>query len=441
MSIVDYKLISPHKTSPRTEEIDTITIHCVVGQWTVERIGQHFAKPTRNASSNYGVGLDGKIGQYVEEGDRAWTTGGKDRKGKVIYVNGISGSMNDQRAITIEVASDTKKPYAVTDAAYEGLIRLLVDICQRHPLIGRLRWQNDKSLVGQVDKQNMTAHRWFSLKSCPGDYLYDRFGDIAARVNAKLDELEKENKTPVITEEKESLTFSVGDIVNFTGAKQYRSKDEDTYVVANPGRAKITALREDAKHPYHCRAVDTEGKFTRGVFGWVDADDVKSIEPITEEKVEVKEDVSSLVFRKGDIVKISSTAKYISGLRVPAWVRAKTWIVAEDTATDRALINKSTDGKHSINSYIYTTGLTLVSDDVEVVEEEWIPKVGDVVMFNGNVHYANANSLRGTTCRAGKAKITNIKLGNTKHPYHLVRVIGGKSNVYGWVDKDTFSKL
>ena len=89
-------------------------------------------------------------------------------------MNGISGADNDQRAITIEVASDTTDPYTITDEAYEGLIRLLVDICKRNPGIGRLRWQGDKSLVGQTDMQNMTVHRWFARKACPGDYLYDR---------------------------------------------------------------------------------------------------------------------------------------------------------------------------------------------------------------------------------------------------------------------------
>ena len=185
--LVDYTLISPNKTSPRRGEIDTITIHCVVGQCTVESLGALFAKSSRGASSNYGVGKDGRIGMYVEEKDRAWCSGGKDKNGNPIRVNGISGSDNDHRAITIEVASDTTHPYAVTDAAYEGLIRLLVDICKRNPGIKRLRWLGDKSLVGETDKQNMTVHRWFAYKSCPGDYLYERHSAIAEEVNRRLD--------------------------------------------------------------------------------------------------------------------------------------------------------------------------------------------------------------------------------------------------------------
>ena len=96
-----------------------------------------------------------------------------------------SSSSNDHRAITIEVASDTAHPYAVTDEAYNALIKLVADICKRNG-IKKLLWKADKSLIGQVDKQNMTVHRWFANKSCPGEYLYSRHSDIAAKVNALL---------------------------------------------------------------------------------------------------------------------------------------------------------------------------------------------------------------------------------------------------------------
>jgi hypothetical protein len=169
-SLVNYTKISPNKTSPRNHAIDTITIHCVVGQCTVETIGNVFAPSSRQASSNYGIGPDGRIGMYVEEKDRSWCS---------------SSSSNDNRAVTIEVASDTTEPYAVTDAAYEALIKLCADICKRNG-IKKLLWKADKSLIGQVDKQNMTVHRWFANKSCPGEYLYSRYADIANRVNAIL---------------------------------------------------------------------------------------------------------------------------------------------------------------------------------------------------------------------------------------------------------------
>lgn len=168
--LVDYVKISPNKNSPRNHKIDTITIHCVVGQLSVEALGNVFAPVSRQASSNYGVGPDGRIGMYVEEKDRSWCS---------------SNPENDHRAITIEVASDTTHPYAITDAAYRATVDLCADICKRNG-IKELKWKADKSLVGQVDKQNMTVHRWFAKKACPGDYIYNRLGQIANEVNAKL---------------------------------------------------------------------------------------------------------------------------------------------------------------------------------------------------------------------------------------------------------------
>lgn len=168
--LVNYTKISPNKSSPRNHKIDTVTIHCVVGQCSVETLGNVFAPTSRQASSNYGIGYDGRIGMYVEEKDRSWCS---------------SNAANDNRAITIEVASDTKEPYAVTEKAYAALIDLLVDICKRNG-IKELKWKADKSLIGQPDKQNMTVHRWFANKSCPGTYLYERHAQIASEVNKRL---------------------------------------------------------------------------------------------------------------------------------------------------------------------------------------------------------------------------------------------------------------
>lgn len=167
-SLVSYTKISPNKSTPRNHEIDTITIHCVVGQCTVESLGNVFAPASRKASSNYGIGKDGKIGMYVEEKDRSWCSSNAD---------------NDNRAITIEVASDTKPPYAVTDAAYNALIKLVADICKRNN-IKKLVWSTNKNdRINHKNGCNMTVHRDFANKSCPGEYLYERHGDIVEKVN------------------------------------------------------------------------------------------------------------------------------------------------------------------------------------------------------------------------------------------------------------------
>lgn len=181
--LVSYTKISKCKNA-RKHAIDTITIHCFVGQVSVERMGKSFGSLTSTCSCNYGIGYDGRIGMYVEEKDRSWCT---------------SNRANDHRAITIECASNSKHPFEINDKVYDSLIKLCADICKRND-IKELKWKADKKLIGKVDKQNMTVHRWFANKSCPGQYIYERLGQIAADVNAlmgvepsvevKVDELE-----------------------------------------------------------------------------------------------------------------------------------------------------------------------------------------------------------------------------------------------------------
>ena len=242
--LVNYTKISPNKNSPRNKAIDTITIHCAVGQCSVETFGNVFAPTSRQASSNYGVGYDGRIGMYVEEKDRSWCT---------------SSGTNDHRAITIEVASDTKEPYAVTDKAYNALINLVADICKRNG-IKKLVWSTNKNeRMNHLNGCNMTVHRDYANKSCPGTYLYNRHGDIAAKVNAILGATTTETQKPSTT--------------------------------------------------------------------------------------------TTSTIKKGDTVKIASGATYYSDKSIPSWVKNKTWIVSQ-VSGDRAVIDKSTDGKNSICSPI-----------------------------------------------------------------------------------------
>ena len=182
--LVTFIKISPNRTMGRSHAIDTITIHCVVGQCSVETLGAVFAQSSKQASSNYGVGYDGRIGMYVEEKDRSWCS---------------SSSANDNRAVTIEVASDTYHPYAVTDAAYNATIKLVADICRRNG-IKSLKWSTNKTdRVNHLNGCNMTVHRDYANKACPGDYLYDRMGDIAAKVNEILGSVEPEPEKQMVT--------------------------------------------------------------------------------------------------------------------------------------------------------------------------------------------------------------------------------------------------
>lgn len=173
-NLVSYTRLSPNHSGRRTHGIDRITPHCVVGQCSVETLGNIFAPTSREASCNYGIGVDGRVGMYVEEKNRSWCS---------------SSNSNDQRAVTIECASDTKHPYWVNDKVYSTLIKLCVDICKRNGK-KKLIWFGDKNKTlnysPKSDEMVLTVHRWFANKSCPGDWLYSRLGDLAKQVTAEL---------------------------------------------------------------------------------------------------------------------------------------------------------------------------------------------------------------------------------------------------------------
>ena len=259
--LVSYTKLSPNHSGQRNHAIDTITIHCVVGQCSVETLGNIFAPTSRQASSNYGVGVDGRIGMYVEEKNRSWCT---------------SSAANDHRAITIEVASDTTEPYAVRDNVFAALIDLVTDICKRNG-IKKLVWSTNKSdRVNHKNGCNMTVHRDYANKSCPGKYLYDRHGEIATEVNKRLGADEPKVETPVTTS----------------------------------------------------------------------------------------------AIKKGDVVSIAEGATYYDGVKkVPAWVRKKKWIVSS-VSGDRAVIDKSVDGKNAICSPINVKFLTVDGAKVETPKTE-----------------------------------------------------------------------
>lgn len=173
-SLVSYTKLSPNHSGQRTHSIDRITPHCVVGQLSAEGICGCFTSTSRQASCNYGIGTDGRISLCVEEKNRSWCS---------------SSNANDQRAVTIECASDMSEPYAMNSKVYASLINLCVDICKRNGK-KKLLWFGDKTKTlnysPKSDEMVITVHRWFANKSCPGNWLYARLGDLATQVTNKL---------------------------------------------------------------------------------------------------------------------------------------------------------------------------------------------------------------------------------------------------------------
>ena len=172
--LVEYTNLSPNHSGQRRYAIDRITPHCVVGQCTAEGLGNWFEKTSTQASSNYGIDRDGRVGMYVEEKNRSWCS---------------SNGENDNRAVTIECASDTADPFMMNAAVYRMLIKLCADICRRNGK-SKLLWLGDKektlAYAPAADEMILTVHRWFANKACPGQWLMDRMGDLAAKVTAEL---------------------------------------------------------------------------------------------------------------------------------------------------------------------------------------------------------------------------------------------------------------
>ena len=172
--LVNYTKLSPNHSGTRTHSIDRITPHCVVGQCSVETLGNIFMNKKSEASCNYGIGTDGRVLLCVDEDNRSWCS---------------SSNSNDQRAVTIECASELKHPYAFNDKVYNKLVELCVDICKRNGK-KKLLWINDKNKAlnysTKSDEMLLTVHRWFDDKACPGDWLYNRLGNLAKQVTEQL---------------------------------------------------------------------------------------------------------------------------------------------------------------------------------------------------------------------------------------------------------------
>ena len=229
-SLVSYTKLSPNHSDKRTHSIDRITPHCVVGQLSAESICGCFTSTSRQASCNYGIGTDGRVSLCVEEKNRSWCS---------------SSNANDQRAVTIECASDMKAPYAMNSKVYESLIKLCTDICKRNGK-KKLLWLGSKSKAlnysPKSDEMVITVHRWFANKSCPGDWLYSRLDDLAEKVTKNLSGTA--TSTPTTTTKKETLyrvqvgAYSVKNNADVQ-LKKVKAAGFDTYMVKVGGLYKI----------------------------------------------------------------------------------------------------------------------------------------------------------------------------------------------------------
>ena len=442
--LVDYVRLSPNNSGERTHSIDTITIHCVVGQLSVESIGSIFAPASRQASSNYGVGYDGRIGMYVEEKNRSWCSSNRD---------------NDQRAITIEVASDTTDPYAVNDTAYNATIKLVADICKRNN-IKKLMWKADKSLIGQVDKQNMTAHRWFDAKACPGDYLYSRFGDIAAKVNSILGSESGGDVSPVNPSDPGNTDMNSKIIWDMLLAKI--NNEFGVAGVLGNLYAESACMPNNLQNSYEKKLGMTDASYTKAVddgtytnfvydgagYGlaqwtfWSLKQDMlefcqtakKSIGDLRTQ-VEFLIDQLSTDFKSSvwDVLCKATSIRQASDAMLLNYERP-----ADQSESARA--KRAEYGQVFYDKYAKKTPQPAPAPTPSKVLKY---SVGEVVDFLGGVQYVSSTASSGSSVGASLAKVTAVA-GSGTHPYHVRKINSAgqfvAGGVYGWVDESTLAK-
>ena len=296
--LVNYIKISPN-SSARTAKIDTITIHHMAGNLSVESCGAGFANPSRKASSNYGVGTDGRVGLYVDESRRSWCS---------------SNSKNDNKAITIEVANDSREPnWHVSDIALAKLIELCVDICKRNN-IKYLNYTGDTT-------GNLTMHCWFAPTACPGPYLKSKFLYIANEVNKRLGATDK------FLDDVNS-EFKIGERVRLVHGAKYSNGISCPSFLFN---TTIYVREIDGNY------ITISTLKTGAVTGIVHKDYLKSLDNVSSTTpsptpppspssspstsvTEKTEDNKANDFKIGDEVKLVIGAKYSNGKSIPNWL-------------------------------------------------------------------------------------------------------------------------
>jgi septal ring-binding cell division protein DamX len=306
--LVNYTKISPNSSNPRNKPITKITIHHVAGNLTVEQVGNIFATKERKASSNYGVDNHGRVGMYVEEKNRAWTS---------------SSSDNDNQAVTIEVANITGAPdWKVSDIALNKTIDLCVDICKRNN-IKRLNFTGDKT-------GNLTMHKWFAATACPGPYLESKFPYIANEVNKRLNAGAEKPSTDVL------YRVQTGAFKNKSNADallaKVRAAGFDTYMIQDGGLYKVQV-----------------GAY--GVKSNADAMASKLKEKGFDVYITTSKPVPAKTLKVGSKVKITGS-KYATGQTIPDWVKSKTYTV-QQIAGDKVLIKE-------IVSWVFIKDLMLI---------------------------------------------------------------------------------
>lgn len=414
--LVDYTRISPNKTSPRRNTIKKITIHHMAGNLSVETCGNVFAPSSRQASSNYGIDTDGRVGMYVEEKDRAWTS---------------SSPENDNQAVTIEVANDQiGGNWHVSDKAYNKLIDLCVDICQRNG-IKKLNFTGDKT-------GNLTMHCYFASTSCPGPYLKSKFPDIAAKVNARLagntSSDTTKNNTLIVNPKSYTKTQFIEEIAKYVkkyastyGIKVYSpiiaqaclesaygTSDKATYFNffgmkyrANRVKCHCGYFNADSKEQL------SNGSYVPTTTDWYAFDSIENGVKGYFEFINID--------RYANVKGVTDPKTYLENLRNDGYATSLSYVT-----NLMNVISSNNLTKYDANSTVSPTPSSSLNFGI-----------GDEVYFSGNTHYTSASAAAGKSCTSGMAKVTAV-YANGIHKFHIRGSNG--CTAYGWVDEKFLTK-
>lgn len=413
----------------------------MAGNLTVEACGALFEDPSIEASSNYGIGSDGRCGLYVDEENRSWCT---------------SNRANDQRAVTIEVANNGYgEPWPVSDKAYESLLELVTDICQRNG-IQRLVWSGNKNdRVNHLNGCNMTVHRDYAAKSCPGNYLYEKQSQIAEEVNKRLAsaapaEPEVEGKTAIMGEAK-ATTYQMAQFClkkNDSPKLPYCTVEELASIFLEEGKAEgvrgdvawAQSLHETGYFEFGGIVLPDQNNY--GGIGALNGNSPGQAATFTDPRTGVRAQIQHLKAYASTEALVNTCVDPRFSLVTRGVASFVEWLGASDNPRGHGWAYPGAGYGAKIVALLDNI-LEVADTKAEISTESGVQKpvyaVGDIVDFAGAPHYASANAeAYKTTPAPGPAKITDYRPG-TKHPYHIIHT-DNSSSVYGWVDEETISK-
>lgn len=295
-SLVTCTVKSPNHSGKRTHSIDRITPHCVVGQLSASSIGGCFTSPSRQASCNYGIGTEGGVCLIVDEANRSWCS---------------SSGANDQRAVTIECASDKTEPYAFNNTVYNKLVDLCVDICKRNGK-KKLIWIADKNTAlaynPKSDEMQLTVHRWFANKSCPGNWLFSRMSELANIVTSRLGGSTKPSMSKEENKNFPATPFMVRVLVSDLNIRKQPKMGDN--VIGQTGKGSFTIVKVSDGWGLLKSYADKEN-------GWIY---LENPEYVSIAGAVTTKPSTPKTYKDGDVIKLKAGSTYYNGKAIPAWV-------------------------------------------------------------------------------------------------------------------------